>query len=380
MLARSAGAQLSSTLDAAYSGVAYEGYLPTDAVTVAPEVTLAVPRVSASGYGALTRFASGHLSDAFSGEGQWTAAASGSTELRLLGNIDAGAYQVGPSTVREQIGVSGLLNGGWIRGWGTALAGSVRQPSTASGLVELIAGGAVPLPHATVSTFATQYWLGGFAYTDLDAAAQIWEGPLLVRAGAGVRGGYTLSGRRQWAHADVSLAVLPRLAITGSVGTYPRDPTANVPGVRVASVGVTIGLARERSASWATPLSPEQRPSFSSLVMRPPVTRAAEAEADSAAHVAGARAFATITVGADQSFVISVQSRATTVEVSGDFTHWAPATLTRDAHGVWSARFSAPPGLHRFDVRVDHGPWTAPAGVSHSEDDLGGEVGEFLVP
>jgi hypothetical protein len=380
MITAPAGAQLSSTLDAAYSGVTYEGYLPTDAVTVAPELALTGPRASASGFGALTRFASGHLTDAFSGAGEWTAAASGALELRLLGNLDAGAYQLGPSTVREEIGVNGLANGGWIRGWATAFAGSVRQPFTTSGLVELVGGATVPLPHATVSAIGTQHWVGGLMYRDLDAEAQLWDGPLVVHAGAGVRGGYTLSGRRQWAHADASLAVIPRLAITGSFGTYPRDPTTNVPGLRVVSVGVTIGVARERGTYWPAPLSPEQRAPLPALLLRRPLTRLSAEQADSAAHVAGARPFATIAAGSDQSFVVSVMAQGTIVEISGDFTHWTPATLTRDVQGNWSGRFEASPGLHRFNVRVDHGPWTVPAGVSRSDDDLGGEAGEFIVP
>lgn len=380
MSTESARAQLSSTLDAAYSGVTYEGYLPTDAVTVAPELALTGSRGSASGFGALTRFASGHLSDAFSGAAEWTAVASGRVELRLLGNLDAGAYQLGPSTVRDEIGVNGFANGGWVRGWATAFAGSVRQPFTTNGLVELVGGATVPLPHATVSAIGTQHWVGGLAYTDLDAESQLWAGPLLVHAGAGVRGGYTLSGRRQWAHADVSLAVIPRLAITGSFGTYPRDPTTDVPGVRMASVGVTIGVARERGTYWPSPLSPEQRATLPALLMRRPTARASAEQADSAAHVAGARPFATIAVGSNRSFVVSVVAQGTIVEISGDFTHWAPTTLTRDAQGDWSGRFDAAPGLHRFNVRVDRGRWTAPAGVSRSDDDLGGEVGEFLVP
>jgi hypothetical protein len=39
-----------------------------------------------------------------------------------------------------------------------------------------------------------------------------------------------------------------------------------------------------------------------------------------------------------------------------------------------------PKGIHRIAVRVDGGPWTAPAGARRADDDYGGEVGIFVVP
>jgi hypothetical protein len=37
-------------------------------------------------------------------------------------------------------------------------------------------------------------------------------------------------------------------------------------------------------------------------------------------------------------------------------------------------------GVHRLNVRVDGGAWTAPSGTTRAADEFGGEVGIVTVP
>ena len=70
---------------------------------------------------------------------------------------------------------------------------------------------------------------------------------------------------------------------------------------------------------------------------------------------------------------------ASTVEVMGDFTDWAPVTLSRDGN-VWRLSRALSPGPHRIALRIDGGEWTTPANLPRVTDDLGGAVGLMTVP
>ncbi len=71
---------------------------------------------------------------------------------------------------------------------------------------------------------------------------------------------------------------------------------------------------------------------------------------------------------------------AARVEIMGDFTHWEPVALDRDANGRWSVRFAVAPGIHRMNVRVDGGPWGVPPGVPVLHDEFSGAVGMLVIP
>jgi 1,4-alpha-glucan branching enzyme len=68
------------------------------------------------------------------------------------------------------------------------------------------------------------------------------------------------------------------------------------------------------------------------------------------------------------------------VEIAGDFTDWQPVALARGSPGMWEGVLHISRGIHRIAVRVDGGPWTAPAGTRRVVDDYDGEVGILVVP
>jgi len=68
------------------------------------------------------------------------------------------------------------------------------------------------------------------------------------------------------------------------------------------------------------------------------------------------------------------------VEVAGDFTDWQPVALRRAGEDMWESVLRIPSGVHRVNVRIDGGSWTAPAGTARAEDEFGGEVGIVAVP
>lgn len=70
---------------------------------------------------------------------------------------------------------------------------------------------------------------------------------------------------------------------------------------------------------------------------------------------------------------------AAKVELMGDFTHWEPIALARDAGGRWSATIAVPPGVHHLNVRVDGGAWGVPPGLPVLRDEFSGVVAVLIV-
>jgi hypothetical protein len=68
------------------------------------------------------------------------------------------------------------------------------------------------------------------------------------------------------------------------------------------------------------------------------------------------------------------------VEVMGDFTDWQPLALTASVDGRYRYALGLPPGMHRFNLRVDGGPWGAPRGAGVAMDEFGGTAAVVVVP
>jgi len=75
-----------------------------------------------------------------------------------------------------------------------------------------------------------------------------------------------------------------------------------------------------------------------------------------------------------------VTDSATTVDVAGEFTDWRAVALRRAGEGTWECVLPMSSGVHRINVRVDGGRWTAPEGTTRVADEFGGEVGIVAVP
>lgn len=78
--------------------------------------------------------------------------------------------------------------------------------------------------------------------------------------------------------------------------------------------------------------------------------------------------------------LVRVHARgARAVELTGDVTDWAPMALERTNGGWWGVLLQASAGVHRVQVRVDGGAWTAPPGLPRAADAAGGSAGVLLV-
>jgi hypothetical protein len=71
--------------------------------------------------------------------------------------------------------------------------------------------------------------------------------------------------------------------------------------------------------------------------------------------------------------------QATRVEMSGDFTQWAPVDLLRSPDGWWSGAVPAGAGTYQMNLRVDGGPWMVPPGMLSMKDEFGGVTGLLVI-
>jgi len=70
---------------------------------------------------------------------------------------------------------------------------------------------------------------------------------------------------------------------------------------------------------------------------------------------------------------------AARVELTADFTDWAPVELHASDFGWWETRLAIPPGLHQVQIRLDGGAWQAPPGLPRTEREFAGEAGVLVV-
>src|SRR6185437_4332618 len=144
-------------------------------------------------------------------------------------------------------------------------------------------------------------------YTDMAAEGQWRVGMLDLGAVAVTRAGSHLpalgTGARAWGSVSAVAWLLPRVALLASAGTYPVDYTQGFPGGRFVSAGVRIALTRTA------------RPALATRPLEPVAAATSVTELQLAGGAAGRRILRLKVPG------------ARTVEVTGDFTGWAPTAL-----------------------------------------------------
>ncbi|HVT37583.1 MAG TPA: glycogen-binding domain-containing protein [Gemmatimonadaceae bacterium] len=96
---------------------------------------------------------------------------------------------------------------------------------------------------------------------------------------------------------------------------------------------------------------------------------------------AGVIAYASVTPGAEGALLIVkvAAGESQRVQVAGTFSGWEPVPLKRTSEG-WEARIVLGSGRYRLGVRVDEGPWRAPANLGKVRDEFGGTSGIIVVP
>jgi hypothetical protein len=212
---------------------------------------------------------------------------------------------------------------------------------------------------------------GARRVTDAEARAAWARGRVALSAGAGVRlldwvargrQADALPGRRAWVALDATVGVGRYAAVVAGVGDAGGRGAADVSAL-VTGSGAPLGRAG-RYAVLGVRLSPAvfARPAL------PPVVRPAPS------------AFDVRAAGPGQYAIRVRVPAARAVDVSGEFTGWAPVAMRRVDADAWEAVLPVRAGTYRVSIRVDGGAWVAPPGLAAVEDDFGGSAGVVVVP
>lgn len=179
----------------------------------------------------------------------------------------------------------------------------------------------------------------------------------------GARVGDQLAGlgatARAWGSVSAVAWLKPHIAAVFSGGSYPIDPTQGFPGGRFVSASVRISRERMQEAL--------------------PVVGAAQNGATAVSEAPVVERFVWEKSG-QQGVTLRVKApRASTVEVSGDFTNWVPSQLTAIGSDWWSISLPLRPGKYQMNLRINGGSWVVPPGLLSMVDEFGGSVGLLIV-
>ena len=185
-----------------------------------------------------------------------------------------------------------------------------------------------------------------------------------VDALVGLRVGDQLAGlgttSRTWGSLSAVVWLKPHLAAVLSGGSYPIDPTQGFPGGRFVSASVRLARGNARAVD-------------STIANRQPPATQLEAPRV-------LEEFTWEKAGAGDVTLRARAPGATSVEVTGDFTNWAPVRLVPAATaGWWSVTLPLRPGKYQMNLRVDGGKWLVPPGILSIVDEFGGTVGLLVV-
>ena len=165
-------------------------------------------------------------------------------------------------------------------------------------------------------------------------------------------GGITVGQRiepRRWAQAMLDIRASRRLKV---MAAYGRRPAASMAFDRSAPPQAMLAF---QVAPWAS----REPPSLAAVVPR-------------------AREWSTRPLG-DRT-VCSVRCPdATQVEITGDFTDWAPVALSPAGRGRWETTLAIAAGLHQVQIRLDGGEWQVPPGLPSTQHEFAGTVGVLLI-
>jgi hypothetical protein len=355
-------AQVDASLDAAASLVKYDGYLASGAAALTPAVTWQSPRTTLAARGSFLVFESGHTSI----QGLLSAATFSPPvgRLRVEGAVEAGASAyAGFARFAHALGRVRLhVMGGRWGGWVGPLAGRVSRGGGAQGAWGATAGWWVRVPAGALEAAWTRLTVGDTAFSDVLGRARWRFGPCDLAGSVGGRVASRGGGRGVYGDLSASMRLSEWIALVVAGGTYPSDPVrGSIPG-RYLTAGV-------RLVPRATPRAAEVRQVRAAF---PPGLHEDPARLDRA-EVAVERL--------DGLAVLVVRaSGASRVEVMGDFTDWQPVALAASGAGRYRYALGLPAGMHRFNLRLDGGPWGVPLGAGSVADEFGGSVGVLIVP
>lgn len=360
-LAAPCRAQLEAGLDVAASLVKYDGYLSSAAATLTPSVAWRSARAALTARGTVLAFESGHTSvQALLTGGTFSPPLGG---LRLEASAEAGASAyAGFARFAHALGRVRLhLLGRHTGLWAGPLAGRVSRGAGAHGAWGASAGWWMRLPAGAVEVTATRVAVGDTAFSDVLSRGRWQRGTLELEGAFGSRVASRGGGSGAYAEGSATLRLSQGVALYLAGGNYPSDPVrGSIPG-RYLTAGVR--------------LAPRPTPAASA------VRQVGPALAESAATPARLERARVAVERLDGLAVLVVRvSGAQRVEVMGDFTDWQPIPLAASGDGRYRYALGLPSGVHRFNLRLDGGPWGVPLGAGYATDEFGGSAGVLVVP
>jgi hypothetical protein len=295
----------------------------------------------------------------------WLAGSSSSWRLELSGTAGGSEYAsqdvTGHLLAGARLHVLATSAGGWIgANVGQSFGGLGGVP------VEMVvAGWSLKNRLALVGT-ATTTWQGQVRHLDLVGAVRWTRAGFELEARAGARpwarNPESLVGGLTEAYGEVT-AVVPlggRLSISLAGGKYPSDPVRQTLGAKYLSAGIRLRAFG--------------RPAPSVPVHTTGALRGRRVPTEESAPPLEI-------VGAAERRIVRVRAaNAGSVELMADFTDWVPVRLTLVAPGVWEIELPIPAGVHRVNLRLGGGSWSAPGGARLERTEFGGSVGIVVVP
>lgn len=349
-----------SSLDAQGTQLRYADSLNATAIGLTPSLRLGWDNAALNASGTFAQLAHAWSANGSLGGSVFTPSA-GPLSAELAGTLGGSAHQDGTHT-GVAIGIGRLhldaaTAGAWLGAGGGATSDGSRWRAVREGEAGVWYG-AGPL-NLTLTAQPTTVD-DTIRYTDLAAEGNWRAGILEVGATAVARRGSHLpslvNSPSAWGTVSAVAWVLPRLALLASGGTYPVDYTQGFPGGRFVSAGVRLSLTRST------------HPVVSTVALEPELA----ATGVTALQLAGA-------AGAPRTLRLRVP-RASTVEVTGDFTGWTPLALIPAPGGWFTLPTPLPTGTYQMNVRIDGGKWLPPPSLTTVKDEFGGLTGVLVVP
>lgn len=362
---RTFAAQTTGTVDVGVSTVRYDGFLASGAASLTPTLTWERPGSAVTARATYLRFESGRRSlqglvaaSFFTPPSLFPPRWRGELSISAGGSSYAHFASFWHATGEARLHFNEGGRGAWIGGTGGRTSyGQAPRPVAVVG-----AGVWVRRSGVTVAASATRSIVGDTAYSDIGSTAHARRGRFeldgMVAARVSSRGG----GHGVYGEASATFTLGQRVALFASGGRYPTDPVSGSVAGRYLSAGLRLRTALLRPRARSDPWLPTR--SLASGDGGGGFTAQLEVQP---------------TPGGSARVLVRAAAAAT-VEVAGDFTDWQPVALRRTGADVWEAVLQIPRGVHRVNLRIDGGRWTAPAGTAHAEDEFGSEVGIVAVP
>lgn len=355
-------AQLAAALEAGASRVAFDGGDASTAWSLTPSLQWERSAVTLLGYATYSSFPAGGWSLQGAASGSWLFSPAGPLNVELgglaFGSTSESAGSSAQFLARTRLHWSGERSGAWLGatgGWG-----GFEEARTGS--LSLEAAGWIRRGRTTLIASIAPTFIGDQSrYLDalLDANVPLWR--LLLQGQLGVRTWSRPDNTpsRAWANLTATLPVSEHVALVGSGGSYPEDVVQELPSGAFVSLSIRLTAGRVPRPEPGPIVRPQLRePLVPPVVPEISVRRVR-----------------------DSIVVLRVRApEAERVEVMGDFTGWEARALEQVRSDRWEVRLTIHQGQHRFNLRVNGGPWGVPGGVPTVEDEFGGVAGLLLVP